>query len=154
MILIKKLQKLHFYKIIKYIFYISENRLISYLWIGLGSALGGITRHWFSIFFDKLIVSSMPWGTILVNTLGCFAIGCFSYLISLDQKSLPVDFNSFLLIGFCGGFTTFSAFSMQSFNLIKNGEWLNMFGNIAISVIICLIAVFLGYFLTSVLKST
>tara|TARA_B100001250_G_scaffold413949_1_gene449917 strand:- start:4901 stop:5287 length:387 start_codon:yes stop_codon:yes gene_type:complete len=127
--------------------------LISYLWIGLGSALGGMARHWCSIFVEKLTISSMPWGTILVNILGCFVIGCLSYLVSLDQKPPPVDLNSFLLIGFCGGFTTFSAFSMQSFDLIKNGEWLNMFGNVAISVIICLIAVFLGYFLTSVLKS-
>ncbi|OUU79759.1 MAG: hypothetical protein CBC38_04630 [Gammaproteobacteria bacterium TMED78] len=126
----------------------------SYLLIGIGSALGGIARHWCSSFLDKILLTMIPWGTILVNVLGCFLIGCLAYFAQLDQKILSNDLRALLMIGFCGGYTTFSAFSLESFQLLKNGEWLNMFGNIIFSVIFCLVAIFIGYFFASLIKST
>ena len=119
---------------------------MTYLWVGIGSAMGGIARYWMSLAVAAFTGPSFPWGTILINILGSFVIGFFGTLTGIDGKlSVPNDARVFVMTGICGGFTTFSAFSLQTFDLAHDGKWLGAAGNIALSVVLCLAAVTLGY---------
>ena len=88
----------------------------------------------------------LPWGTIIVNVSGSLLIGILAGLVSLDGRPLvSPDARALLMVGLCGGYTTFSSFSLQTLNLARNGEWLWAGANIFLSVVVCLIAVWLGY---------
>ena len=88
-----------------------------------------------------------PWGTILINILGSFVIGFFATLTGVDGRySVAFDARVFVMTGICGGFTTFSAFSLQTLELARDGRWLPAVGNVALSVVLCLTAVALGHF--------
>lgn len=123
---------------------------MNYLWIGLGSALGGMARYWCSGFVPRLLGTTFPWGTFAVNVIGCGFIGFFATLTSPDGRwlvgSLP---RQFVMIGICGGFTTFSSFSLETLNLARDGEWFRAGWNVAGSVVCCLAAVWLGHVLAS-----
>jgi CrcB protein len=119
---------------------------LTYLWVGIGSAMGGIARYWMSLAVAALTGPTFPWGTILINILGSFVIGFFGTLTGVDGKlAVPTDARIFVMTGICGGFTTFSAFSLQTFDLAHEGRWLNAAANVALSVVLCLGAVTLGY---------
>lgn len=123
---------------------------MTYLWVGIGSAMGGIARYWMSLAVAALTGPSFPWGTILINILGSFIIGLFGTLTGVDGKlSVPSDARIFVMTGLCGGFTTFSAFSLQTLDLAHDGKWLGAAANVALSVVLCLGAVTLGYFVAS-----
>jgi fluoride exporter len=120
---------------------------MSYLWVAVGSALGGLLR--FAI--GKLLLSfdvsiGFPVGTIFINVLGSFIIGYFGTL-TLHSGKYPVSDNLrlFVMIGICGGFTTFSSFSLQTFDLMRSGAWGRVIANIALSVVLCLTAVAAGH---------
>lgn len=86
--------------------------------IAMGSSLGGITRYYISKFFQNLTNSSFPAGTIIVNLIGCFLIGILYSLF--DRGNLMnTHVRLFLVVGFCGGFTTFSTFMGDNFQLIR-----------------------------------
>ena len=120
--------------------------MVTYLWIAVGSALGGMARFWFSSTIDGLIGETFPWGTFVVNLTGSFVIGLFGTLAGPEGRwFLPTDARIFLMVGLCGGYTTFSSFSYQTLNLARDGEWLWASANVAMSVIICLAAVWLGH---------
>lgn len=120
--------------------------MISYFWIALGSALGGMARYWCSGLVAERIGETFPWGTIFINILGSFVIGFFATLTGPDARLLvPVEIRQFVIVGLCGGYTTFSSFSLQSLNLLRDGEWLAAGANIGGSVLFCLVAVWLGY---------
>lgn len=89
---------------------------------------------------------AFPWGTLVINVLGSFIIGFAAATMRADGR-FPADDNLrlFLMVGVCGGYTTFSAFSLQTMTLIQAGQWLPAAGNIGLSVILCLIGVWLGY---------
>lgn len=120
--------------------------MAAYLWIALGSALGGVARYWCTGFVATRLGGDFPWGTIFINILGSFIIGFFATL-SGPEGRLFVGTNErlFVMVGVCGGFTTFSAFSLQTLELVRSGNWLGAGGNIAASVILCLIFVALGH---------
>jgi CrcB protein len=120
---------------------------MSYLWVAVGSALGGLLR--FAI--GKLLLSfdvsvGFPIGTVFINVLGSFIIGYFGTL-TLHSGKYPVSDNLrlFVMIGICGGFTTFSSFSLQTFDLMRSGAWGRVIANIALSVVLCLTAVAAGH---------
>jgi len=117
-----------------------------YLWIGLGSALGGMARFWCSGVMARLIGETFPWGTLFVNVLGCLVIGFFATVTAPDGR-LFVDATTrqFVMLGFLGGYTTFSSFSLQSLALMNDGEWLYASLYIGASVILCLVAVWIGH---------
>jgi fluoride exporter len=117
-----------------------------YLWIGLGSALGGMARYWCSGAMARLIGETFPWGTLFVNVLGCLIIGFFATVTSPDGR-LFVDQTTrqFVMLGVLGGFTTFSSFSLQTLNLLNDGEWLYASLYVGVSVILCLVAVWIGH---------
>jgi CrcB protein len=120
--------------------------LLTYLWIALGSALGGVARFACSSLVARLIGETFPWGTLLVNVLGSFVIGAFATLTGPDGRWIVApDARLFVTVGVCGGYTTFSSFSLQTLNLIRAGETGAAAGNIAGSVVFCLLGVWAGY---------
>jgi CrcB protein len=120
--------------------------LVTYLWVAVGSALGGIARYWCSGLFARLIGETFPWGTIVVNVAGSFIIGFFGTLTAPDGRFLIApDLRIFVMVGFCGGFTTFSSFSLQTLALARDGEWLWAGLNVVGSVVLCLVSVWLGH---------
>jgi fluoride exporter len=90
-----------------------------YLWIALGSALGGMGRHWITTIASSRFPGSFPWGTFSVNLLGSLLIGLIA---GISNDRLPPAVRSTLTIGVLGGFTTFSAFSFQTASLFKSGQ--------------------------------
>lgn len=117
-----------------------------YFWIALGSAIGGAARFACSGLAARLIGETFPWGTLLVNVAGSFVIGFFATATAPDGRIfVGSDARQFVMSGICGGFTTFSSFSLQTLNLARDGEMLLAGANIAGSVALCLVAVWLGH---------
>ncbi len=124
-----------------------------YLWIMIGSALGGASRYWFSGFVDNHLGGAFPWGTILVNVSGSFVIGFFATLTGPDGRVLAsTTARQFVMVGLCGGYTTFSSFSLQTLYLARDGEWLRAGANAVLSVTLCFLAVWLGHVAASALN--
>jgi CrcB protein len=120
-------------------------RLPFYILLALGGALGTLARYWVSGVVANAVGQTFPWGTILVNVTGSFVIGFFATLTGPDGRLLVGgSTRQFVMIGLCGGYTTFSSFSLQTLNLMNDGEWLYAGGNIAASVGLCLVSVWLG----------
>jgi fluoride exporter len=130
----------------------------SYLWIAIGSALGGMGRFWMSGAVLRLLPVAFPWGTLLINVLGSFVIGLFGSVTDMDGRyplvGMPagITIRQFVMIGLCGGFTTFSSFSLQTLILMQDHRWLEAGMNILASVAICLIAVWLGDLIGTLLQ--
>ena len=117
----------------------------TYLWIALGGALGSVARYGCSSLAARWIGETFPWGTIIVNIVGSFVIGLFATLTGPDGRVIASpDARQFVMVGVCGGYTTFSSFSLQTLNLVRDGELAQAGGNIAVSVVACLAAVWLG----------
>ena len=126
---------------------------MTYFWIALGSALGGMARYWCSGLIADKVGALFPWGTITVNVVGSFIIGFVATLTGPDGRVMVhPDARQFVMLGFCGGYTTFSSFSLQTLNLIRDGEWLLAAANIVVSVVACLVAVVLGHFAAATLN--
>jgi CrcB protein len=123
----------------------------TYLWIALGGALGSVARYWMTNVVAALTGPQFPWGTILINVLGSFVIGLFAYLTTpVGRVPVSFDLRAFVLVGICGGYTTFSSFSLQTLELVRTGHWLQAGGNVVLSVVLCLAAVWAGYALAGV----
>jgi fluoride exporter len=120
--------------------------MASYFWVAFGSALGGIARFWCSGFVAALIGETFPWGTLLINVIGSFVIGLFATLTGTDGRLLAGSLaRQFVMVGLCGGYTTFSSFSLQTLNLINDGEWSHAGANVVLSVVLCVIGVWVGH---------
>src|SRR5487761_650035 len=120
--------------------------MLSYALIGLGGALGSMARAWVAIAMARVTGPAFPWGTILINITGSFLIGFIGSLTATDGRlSGLVELRTFLMIGFCGGYTTFSSFSLQTLDLMRDGRGGQALGNVALSVALCLGAVALGH---------
>jgi CrcB protein len=117
-----------------------------YLWIMIGSALGGAARYWLSGVIADRIGETFPWDTIIVNVSGSLVIGFFATLTGPDGRLLVgTEARQFVMIGLCGGYTTFSSFSLQTLNLVRDGEIGAAGANIGLSVVLCILAVWLGH---------
>ncbi len=120
-------------------------QMASYFWVAVGGALGTMGRYWCSGFVARLVGETFPWGTLVINVLGSFVIGFFGALTGPDGRLfVGTNARQFVMIGICGGYTTFSSFSLQTLNLVNDGEWLLAGANITLSVVLCLIAVWIG----------
>jgi fluoride exporter len=118
----------------------------SYFWIAVGSALGGMARFWCSGLAARMFGETFPWGTLIINVLGSFVIGFFATLTGPDGRVVAgTTARQFVMVGICGGYTTFSSFSLQTLNLMNDGEWLQAGGNVTGSVVLCLVAVWAGH---------
>ena len=128
--------------------------MAAYLWIAVGSALGGVARFWCSGVAARFMGETFPWGTIIVNVVGCFIIGFFATITGPDGRVFSDTLTrQFAMIGILGGYTTFSSFSIQTLNLVQDGEWWLAGANIALSVVACLVAVWLGFVLAASINS-
>lgn len=121
-----------------------------YLWIAIGSALGGMARYWCSEAIEQRIGEAFPWDTLVVNILGSFIIGFFATITGPEGRLVvSPEIRHFVMIGVCGGYTTFSSFSLQTLNLLRDGEFLHACFNVVLSVVLCLIFVSVGYILAT-----
>ena len=117
-----------------------------YLWIGLGSALGGMARYWSSGLIAVQFGESFPFGTLFVNALGSFLIGVIATLTAPDGRLfVGTEMRQFLMLGILGGYTTFSSFSIETLELMRGGEWMRAGALVILSVTLCLLAVWLGH---------
>lgn len=120
--------------------------MILYLWIALGSALGGVTRFALSGSVANYVGATFPWGTLVVNVTGSFVIGFINTLTGPDGRVFASSTTrQFVMTGICGGYTTFSSFSVQTLTLANDGEWARACANVISSVACCLVAVWLGH---------
>ena len=126
-----------------------------YLWVAIGGALGSVARFACSNFAARHLDHGFPWGTMIINLAGSFAIGAFAATTTSGGKwIMPVSFSHFFMVGVCGGYTTFSAFSLQTLTLMEKGDWGRALANATGSVAGCIAAVWLGHTLGSYLNST
>lgn len=125
----------------------SKMRLL--LLVGAGSFIGGVLRYVIAHFVQSKFLPAFPFGTLAVNVVGCFAIGL---IFGLNEKMiLSADWRLFLATGVCGGFTTFSAFSHETFALLREGQYAYTLIYIVLSVAVGLLATFLGFSLIKLL---
>jgi CrcB protein len=120
--------------------------------IALGGALGSVARYWLAVW--ALPASrSLPWGTIGINVAGSFLIGFFGTLtLEGGRHPAPEWVRLFVMVGICGGFTTFSSFSLQTLDLLRGGAWDRALVNVAASVLLCLASVGAGHALAAQLN--
>jgi CrcB protein len=122
--------------------------MLIYFWVALGGALGTMARLWLGSHVAMLTGARFPWGTILINLLGSFVISFFGTLTS-TRLAVPIEARAFVMIGLCGGFTTFSTFSLQTLELARAGRLAAAGTNVVLSVAVCLVAVAIGHWLAS-----
>ena len=124
--------------------------MLNYFWVGLGGALGSVARFWASGFVARHFGETFPFGTLVVNVTGSFVIGFFSTLTGPDGRWLVApQGRTFFMIGVCGGYTTFSSFSLQTLDLARDGEWLYAGANAVLSLVLCMAAVWFGHVLAA-----
>ncbi len=125
-----------------------KSGMLNLLLVGAGGFFGAICRYSLAGAVHQLTqVTTFPLGTMVVNILGCFLIGLGGGLMELRQLFTP-ELRLLLLIGFLGGFTTFSTFGFESWALLRDGEFVLTFVNVVVQVLVGLTAVWFGYGLT------
>lgn len=126
---------------------------ITYLYIAAGGALGSVARAWLTVVILRLTGAGFPWGTVLINVAGSLVIGAFAALTTPDSRfAASFDTRAFVITGVCGGFTTFSSFSLQTLELLRDGRVGSACGNVGASVVLCLAAVAAGHYAAAALK--
>jgi fluoride exporter len=117
------------------------------LFIAFGGAIGSVLRYLTTLFVTRYWPTHFPLATFITNILGCFLIGLF---IGILEKNNVTNSNLkwFLVTGFCGGYTTFSAFGFENYSLLQNNNSLLAFIYLGLSIVVGLIAVWLGLFIT------
>lgn len=108
-----------------------------------GGAMGALLRFWMSTGIYNVLGRGFPYGTLAVNVLGSLLMGFF-YVLLIDKLPLSPTWRAALLVGLLGAFTTFSTFSMETLNLIEEGELVKAMLNVALSVMLCLVAAWIG----------
>jgi len=121
--------------------------MLNYLIVFIGAGLGGVLRYVLSYFVQKQFPPYFAYGTLAVNLIGSFILGLM--IFGLDEKELiNPTLKLFIGIGFCGGFTTFSTFSLETFNLLRDAEFLLAFINITANVVLTVLGIYLAYLIT------
>lgn len=119
---------------------------MEWAWVIIGSALGGMARYGMSGAVARRIGETFPWGTLVVNVSGSFVIGLFAALVAPGGALAGERMvGAFVMTGLCGGYTTFSSFSLQTLNLARDGQWPRVLANIIASAASCLLAVWAGF---------
>jgi CrcB protein len=120
------------------------------LLVAVGGALGSLARWWVSLALAKSVGPAFPWGTLLANVSGCFVIGFVAGWAGPNGRLVASDaVRNFAMVGFCGGYTTFSAFSLQTVEMLQAGDLARAGANVAGSLVLCLVATWAGYALAA-----
>ncbi|MBZ5632427.1 MAG: fluoride efflux transporter CrcB [Acidobacteriia bacterium] len=120
--------------------------MIVYLWIAFGSALGGVARYACQDWATRHISETFPWGTMIVNIIGCSIIGFFATFTGPDGRVIVgPPMRQFVMVGILGGYTTFSSFSLDALNRARDGQWAQAAGYVLGSLVFCLLGVWLGH---------
>ena len=120
--------------------------MLQILAIAGGGALGSLARFWVSTGTYQLLGRSFPWGTLVVNVSGSFVMG-FLFVLFLERLAAAPEWRAAVLVGFLGAFTTFSTFSIETLSLMEEGFLLKALLNVAASVLVCLLACWIGVIL-------
>ena len=123
---------------------------LTYSLVALGGAIGSVARFWCSGLVANALGQTFPWGTLVVNIAGSLVIGFTATLTGPDGRMfVPSDVRTFIMVGICGGYTTFSSFSLQTLALMQDGEWFQAGGDVVLSVVLCMVSVWLGHVLAA-----
>ncbi len=122
----------------------------NYIMVFIGAGFGGALRYWGSDIVYKFLPTTFPYGTLFVNILGSFIIGLVIYYLD-SNKLINHDLRLFLTTGFCGGLTTFSTFSFETINFLKEREYFLAGSNMILNVFLTLLAIFISYKLSNLL---
>ena len=118
----------------------------SWIAVAAGGAIGSVARFWLTGAMTALTGPRFPWGTLLINVLGSFIIGLVAGVTLVPQRvGMHPDIRIFLMTGVCGGFTTFSAFSLQTLELMQSGDVVQPSGYAIASVVLCVAATYCGW---------
>jgi CrcB protein len=117
--------------------------MFNYFMVAIGGALGSVARFWISTIVAERVTETFPLGTLIVNVTGSFVIGLLAAL--LRSTNAHNSTRALLMTGVCGGYTTFSSFSLQTLQLLHAGNYYYAALNTALSFVLCMIAVWLGY---------
>jgi CrcB protein len=127
---------------------------MNYFWIFLGGGLGSLARFAASNLAARHVTETFPWSTIFVNVTGSLMIGFFAAATGPEGRwPVGLTARAFVMIGLCGGYTTFSAFSLQTLTMLREGQWGKACANSVLSFGLCLAAVWLGYLAAAQLNS-
>lgn len=119
---------------------------MAYLWVLIGSAIGGLLRYLVGIWTIP-VSGSFPTGTLIINVLGSFVIGFFgTYTLHGGRHPASDNMRLFVMVGLCGGFTTFSSFSLQTYDLLRSGHWGRALAYVVLSSTLGLAAVAAGHY--------
>jgi CrcB protein len=120
--------------------------MLAIILVLLGGAIGSMWRFSWSGFVAERLGETFPFGTLVVNLVGSMLIGVFSGVVArVSNSAIAAALQQFLVIGICGGLTTFSSFSLQTYNLIAEGRWLSGLANIIFSTGFCFVCVAIGW---------
>jgi CrcB protein len=124
--------------------------MLIWLVVALGSAFGGVARFAVSLLAVRFFGLAFPWGTLFINIVGSFVITLFGAL-TLSNGLMPAsaETRAFVMVGICGGFTTFSSFSLQTVDLLRAGQTAAAAFYVLASVVLCVVGAFLGYWLVT-----
>ena len=117
--------------------------MLQWIVVGLGGAVGAMMRYRISLHMSHIVGDGFPWGTLVVNVIGCLVLGL---LVALVSGKYPIGdiARTGLQVGLIGGFTTFSAFSMELLRMVEDGSWIHGFIYIVASLFLCVLAIVLG----------
>jgi fluoride exporter len=113
------------------------------LYVALGSAIGGVSRYLLGGLFQRMLDTTFPTGTLLVNISGSFLLGAI-LRYAIETPTLSPEIRALLTVGFCGGYTTFSTFSYETVALLEDGEWTRAGLYVGVSILLSLVGVLLG----------
>lgn len=119
---------------------------MTWLWVGLGGALGSVARHGLNQAIEaRRLSGTFPLGIFTINVIGSVLVGAVAGLMMSGRWPFPAESRTFVIVGLLGGFTTFSSFSLDTLTLIRDGHVVQAIGNVAGQVVLSLLGAWLGY---------